>query len=222
MKREASMSKNKMLNDLAEALSELNLDRTLKAVNKVVENRISFQEIMAEGLSKGMERVGELFESNQYFLADLLASAEIMKRAMDILLSQMDKANIVTKGKIVIGTVLGDIHDIGKNTITAVARGAGFEVIDLGIDVPPEKFVEAIKKHKPNIVGLSALLSITVPQIERTIEALEKAGVRKSVYVAVGGRPLTMELAKKLGADGYAEDAFKAVKLFQEVTGKAT
>lgn len=216
------MSKNEILNDLAEALSELDLDRTLGAVNGAIENRISFQEIMTKGLSKGMERVGELFESNEYFLADLLASAEIMRRAMDILRPQIDVENIATKGKIVIGTVLGDIHDIGKTTITAVATGVGFEVIDLGIDVPPEKFVEAVKKHKPDIVGLSALLSITIPQIERTIKALEKAGVRKSVYIAVGGRPLTMELAKKLGADGYAEDAFKAVKLFQEVTRKAS
>jgi len=222
MKGETPMSKNEILKDLAEALSELDLDRTLRAVNKAVKNRIPFQEIMAKGLSKGMGRVGELFESNQYFLADLLASAEIMKRAMDVLLPQMDVENTATKGKIVIGTVLGDFHDIGKNTVVAVARGAGFEVIDLGIDVPTEKFVEAAKKHKPDILGLSALLSSTIPQIKNTIEALEKAGVRKSVYIAAGGRPLTMELAKKLGADGYAEDAFKAVKLFQEVTGKAT
>ena len=163
--------------------------------------------ILKDGLVVGMNVVGEQFQNDEIFLPDVLISAKAMQAAMTVLRPKLMEAGVKLAGKIVMGTVRGDIHDIGKNLVAMLLEGAGYQVIDLGIDVPPEKFVEAVKSSKADIVGLSALLTITMPLMKEVVESLLEAGVRNAVKVMVGGAPVTEKFAKEIGADGYAPDA---------------
>lgn len=160
-----------------------------------------------------MEEVGRRFECNEYFVPELLISARAMKAALELIRPLLAAKGAQPIGRVVIGTVKGDLHDIGKNLVAAMLEGGGFEVIDLGVNVAPEKFVEAVKQRSANVVAMSALLTTTMPAMRNTIEALENAGLRKQVKVIIGGAPITQKYADEIGADGYGESAPAAVVL---------
>src|SRR5512143_448015 len=167
--------------------------------------------ILKEGLIAAMAEVGRLFEENEYFVPEMLVSARAMQAGLSLLKPSLAASGAAPAGKVVVGTVKGDLHDIGKNLVAMMLEGAGFEIIDLGTDVTPEKFVAAVVEHKPQVIGMSALLTTTMPSMGNTVKALQEAGVRDQVKVMVGGAPLTDEFAKRIGADGYAPDASSAV-----------
>lgn len=181
------------------------------------------QEALAEGIEPmalinesmipAMDEVGRLFEAEEYFVPELLLSARAMKAAMELLRPLLAATGARPAGKVVIGTVRGDLHDIGKNLVAVLLEGGGFEVIDLGADVPPQKFIEVIQQSDANIVGLSALLTVTMPMMKTIIDALAEAGLRDKVKVMVGGAPVTQQFADRIGADGYGESAIAAVTL---------
>lgn len=212
-----------LLARIRESVAELNLDKTLEHVKEAVEKGLGVVDIIEKGLAEGMRIVGEKYESGEYFIADLIVSAEIFNKALSILKPKLEEMRKQVKplGTVVIGTVYGDIHDIGKNLVATMLRISGFEVVDLGVDVPPEKFVESVKKHNADIVGISTLLTSTMTHIRDVVEALKKAGLRDRVKVIVGGAPLTEEIAKELGADAYGENAVKAVEICKKLLGKA-
>ena len=169
--------------------------------------------ILNEGLIGAMKEVGERFERQDFYVPEMLVAARAMQAGLTILKPHLVQAGVPAAGKVVIGTVRGDLHDIGKSLVGMMLEGAGFEVIDLGTDVGPEKFGEAVRTHKPQLVGLSALLTTTMQNMKSTLEALEDLGVRTQVKVMVGGAPVTDVFAKEIGADGYAPDASRAVTL---------
>jgi corrinoid protein of di/trimethylamine methyltransferase len=160
-----------------------------------------------------MEEVGRRFECNEYFVPELLISARAMKAALDLIRPLLIARGDKPAGRVAIGTVKGDLHDIGKNLVAALLEGGGFEVIDLGVNVPPEQFIATIKEKGANIVAMSALLTTTMPSMKTTIEALKQAGVREKVTVLIGGAPITQKYAEEIGADGYSESAVGAVAL---------
>ena len=167
--------------------------------------------ILNDGLIAGMKVVGEKFKTHQIFLPDVLMAAKAMYAGMDILKPLMIKENISTIGKVVIGTVQGDMHDIGKNLVAILLRGAGFELIDLGKDVPPERFVQAAEEHQAGVIGLSALLTTTMPTMRKVIELAKERGIYGKTKIIVGGAPLSKEYAAEIGADAYCYDGVSAV-----------
>ena len=204
------------------------MEETLKALFDAVLDgqrevaKESVQKALAAGIAPGevldtmvnaMGEVGQLFEEGEYFVPEMLIAARAMKTGMDILKPELVDADIQPAGKIVAGTVRGDLHDIGKNLVCMMLEGAGFQVVDLGSDVSPEAFVQAVNEHQPDFIAMSALLTTTMPNMQTTIEALKAAGVRDQVKVLIGGAPITDAYAAKIGADGYAPDASRAVKL---------
>ncbi len=207
------------LSEIANAVIAGNRKRVQELVSKALEGGLNPEEIINNGLLAGMSVIGERFKNNEIFVPEVLVSARAMQAGMDILKPLIAKNPSIIKGKVVIGTVKGDLHDIGKNLVSMMLEGAGYQVIDLGIDVPPEKFVEAIREHNPDIVGMSALLTTTMPQMKVTIDILKKEGVRNKVKVIVGGAPVTESFAKEIGADGYAPDAPSAVELVNQLMG---
>ncbi|MEM0489920.1 MAG: corrinoid protein [Ignisphaera sp.] len=212
-----------ILNKIKNSLAELDLEGTLKWIEEALINGVNIMDIIEKGLSEGMKIVGDKYEKGEYFVADMIVASEIFNEAMNMLkpIISESKKEIKTLGRVVIGTVYGDIHDIGKNLVKAVLEANGFEVIDLGVDVPIEKFVEAVKVYKPNILGMSALLTSSMVHMKDIIEALEREGLRDSVKIIVGGAPVTEEFAKSIGADAYAENAFKAAEICKKlVTSK--
>ena len=188
----------------------------VELVQQAVENNIAPQVIIADGLTAGMQVVGEKFSTKEYFIPDMLASAEAVGAAMDIMKPMLESANVETKGKFAIATVKGDIHDIGKNIVAILLKGAGYEVHDLGVDVPEEKVVEFVKKEKPGYLGLSALLTTTMTEMGVVIKALEGSKLRSSVKVLIGGAAVSNEFAQEIGADAYCIDAFQATKVLEE------
>jgi 5-methyltetrahydrofolate--homocysteine methyltransferase len=180
-------------------------------INQSLESEKTAEEILNKGLIPAMAEVGKRFEAGEYFVPEMLISARAMKSGMAILKPLLVKSNVKAIGKVLIGTVKGDLHDIGKNLVSLMLEGAGFEVIDAGSDIAPEKFVELINQHHPDLVGMSALLTTTMTSMKNTIIALEQSGVRKQVKILIGGAPVTENYSKQIGADGYAEDASKAV-----------
>jgi len=185
----------------------------LELTQSALDQKISLEAIIAQGLTAGMQVVGEKFASKEYFIPDMLASADAVGAAMDILKPHLEGANVATKGKFAIATVKGDIHDIGKNIVAILLKGAGYEVEDLGIDVPTEKIVEYVKENNPNYLGLSALLTTTMVTMGEVLQALEEAGVRDKVKVLIGGAAVSEEYAREIGADAYCVDGFDAVKV---------
>jgi 5-methyltetrahydrofolate--homocysteine methyltransferase len=178
--------------------------------------------ILNEGLIGAMQEVGERFERQEFYVPEMLVAARAMQAGLTILKPQLIQAGVPAAGKVVLGTVKGDLHDIGKSLVGMMLEGAGFEVIDLGTDVGPEKFGEAVRTHKPQLVGLSALLTTTMQNMKSTLEALDDLGVRGQVKVMVGGAPLTDVFAKEIGADGYAPDASRAVALAKSLLQPAS
>jgi len=171
--------------------------------------------ILLEALTESMEVVGEKFERGQYLIPDMLASAECVGVAMDLLSPHLIKAGVKTKGKFIIGTVAGDLHDIGKNIVAIMLKGAGYEVVDLGSDVPTDRIVEAVKEHQAPYLGLSALLTTTMRVMRDVIEKLKEEGVRERVKVLIGGAPTSQEYADQIGADAHCKDAFQAIDVLK-------
>lgn len=202
---------------LAEALKDLDEKKVYQLVEEKIKSGISPLEIIAE-CNAGMVGVGELFSSGQYFLSQLIFSAEIFKNVMNMLEPVMPKSESDgSAGKVVIGTVKGDIHDIGKNIVVNLLRGSGFEVIDLGVDVPAEKFVEALRETGAKVLGLSALLNFTYPEMKTVVEAVTEAGLRDKVTIIIGGAPCNEQVRQFTGADYYAEDAITGVNICKKV-----
>ena len=167
--------------------------------------------ILNEGLIAAMREVGRLFEEGEYFVPEMLIAARAMQDGLALLKPYLKELDVKSVGKVLVGTVKGDLHDIGKNLVAMMLEGAGFEIVDLGIDVPPERFVDAVREQGAQIVALSALLTTTMPAMKATIEALTAAGLRGQVKVLIGGAPVTENYAAQIGADGYAPDASRAV-----------
>ena len=201
------------LDSIFEAVLDGNLHGTGALVQEALNAGLDASAILQDGLIAAMGEVGALFEEGEYFVPEMLVAARAMKVGLAILQPLLVDAAVEPVGQVVIGTVRGDMHDIGKNLVGMMLEGAGFKIIDLGTDVAPEKFIEAIKESGANIVGLSALLTTTMPSMERTINALSAAGVRDQVKIIVGGAPVTAEYAQKIGADGFAADASQAATL---------
>jgi len=174
-------------------------------------------QLISESMVPAMDEVGRLFEAEEYFVPELLLAGRAMRRALDLLRPLLAASGEKLSTRVVIGTVKGDLHDIGKNIVGSMLEGSGFEVSDLGTDVSPEKFVAAVKEQKPQIVCLSALLTVTMPAMKSIIDALETAGLRATVKVLIGGAPVTMQYAKEIGADGYSENASGAVGLVRNL-----
>jgi len=199
---------------------DVGIDDSLAGTPGVVElmqqalgKNIPPQVIITGGLTAGMQVVGEKFSTKEYFIPDMLASAEAVGAAMDIMKPVLESANVETKGKFAIATVKGDIHDIGKNIVAILLKGSGYEVHDLGIDVPAEKVVEFVREEKPGYLGLSALLTTTMTEMGVVIKALEESKLRNSIKVLIGGAAVSEEFAQEIGADAYCVDAFDAVRV---------
>ena len=184
--------------------------KTEAEVKKELAANTPAEDVLYKACIPAMEEVGRLFEAGEKFVPEMLISARAMQTAMRLLKPGLAGANVRTVGKVVVGTVAGDLHDIGKNLVVMMLEGSGFEVVDLGTDVGPQKFVEAVRSHQPQLIGMSALLTTTMPSMGATIEALKEAGLREQVKVMVGGAPITQEFAEKIGADGFAPDASSA------------
>ena len=186
-------------------------------VNDGLEQGLAPERMLYDALIPSLEEVGARFERGDFFVPEMLIAGKAMAGALEILRPLLAETGAQTIGKIVMGTVKGDVHDIGKNLVNIMFEGAGFQVIDLGVQVAPEKFIEAIQQHKPDIVGFSAFLTTTMPMFKANINALEKSGLRDQVIVMVGGAPVTQEYADVVGADGYAADASAAVVRAKEL-----
>jgi 5-methyltetrahydrofolate--homocysteine methyltransferase len=189
----------------------------LDLTHQALEMGMDPQTLLFDALIPSLEEVGARFERGDFFVPEMLIAGRAMAGAMEVLRPLLADTGVETIGKFVMGTVKGDVHDIGKNLVNIMLEGAGFEVIDLGVQVAPEKFVEAVATHKPDIVGFSAFLTTTMPMFKANINALQKAGLRDSVVVMVGGAPVTQEYADAVGADGYAADASATVRKAKEL-----
>ena len=186
-------------------------------VNQGLEDELEPEKMLYDALIPSLEEVGARFERGDFFVPEMLIAARAMQGALDILRPLLAETGAKQVGTYVMGTVKGDVHDIGKNLVNIMLEGAGFTVYDLGVNVAPETFVEQVREHKPEIVGFSAFLTTTMPMFKANINALEKAGIRDDVIVMVGGAPVTQEYADKVGADGYASDASAAVRLAKDL-----
>jgi 5-methyltetrahydrofolate--homocysteine methyltransferase len=185
---------------------------------KALAQSISPEDIIKKGLTEGMDIVGQRFEAKEYFIPDMLASAETVGTAMEILEPYLAKSGIKSKGKIIVATVKGDLHDIGKNIVSILLRGAGYIVKDLGNDVAPEAIIAAVREEKPQFLGMSALLTSTMIYMRDTIQALTQSGLRDKVKVIIGGAAVSEEFAQSIGADGYGADGFQAVRLIESLS----
>lgn len=190
-----------------------------ETTQKLIDEGIKPEKILYEGLLPGMAVVGERFESGEYFIPEMLLAARSLNAGLDLLRPLLTDSEMKPTGKVVLGTVKGDIHDIGKNLVAVMMQGAGFEVIDAGVDVPPEKFVELIREHQPDIVGLSALLTTTMPSMEDTLEVFKSEKIRDKVKVLIGGAPVTQEYANRIGADGFGRNATVAAQVAVKLVG---
>jgi 5-methyltetrahydrofolate--homocysteine methyltransferase len=208
-----------------EALYQAILSGDAKAATQLtreaLDKNVDPEDLVANSMIPAMDEVGRRFEANEYFVPELMIAARAMKGSLDLVRPMLAKKGAKPLGRVVIGTVKGDLHDIGKNLVGSMLEGGGFEVIDLGPNVTPEQFVQAVKEKNATIVGLSALLTTTMPSMRTTIDALKEAGVRNQVKVMIGGAPITQEFANEIGADGYGENARSAVVLARKFTGRA-
>jgi 5-methyltetrahydrofolate--homocysteine methyltransferase len=201
------------MDEISTAVIEGDVDEIADLTEDALDDGLSAEEILNKGLMPGMDHVGVEFRAGNMFVPEVLRSARTMQGAMDILKPLLAESGVPLAGKVMLGTVKGDLHDIGKNLVGMMCEGAGFEVEDLGRDVAPEAFVEAVKTFEPDILGMSALLTTTMRAMESTIKVLEEAGVRDSVKIMVGGAPVTQAFADQIGADGYASNAASAADL---------
>jgi 5-methyltetrahydrofolate--homocysteine methyltransferase len=199
------------LKALADAVIKGDQSTAIEITKTALAEGTSAKSVLEEGLIAGMDVVGNCFKKNEIYIPEVLIAARAMKMAMEVLEPELVKAGVEPVGKFIIGTVKGDLHDIGKNLVAMMLKGAGFEVVDLGIDVGPDKFVEKAKATGIQLIGMSALLTTTMPSMEKTVKALKEAGI--SAKIMIGGAPVTQGYADKIGADGFAPDAASAVDL---------
>ena len=206
--------------NLIQAIVEGNYVKCVELTNEALNEGASPQDIVSSGLQSGMLIVGDRFSTGDFFVPDMLLAARAVTRAMEAIRPRLLDSGMLTLGRVVIGTVSGDLHDIGKNLVVMLLRGAGFEVLDLGTDVPAARFVTAVKEHEPDIVGMSALLTTTMPNMQYVMAALNSAALLSQVKVIVGGAPVTQRFADQIGADGYAPDGGAAIRLCRKLLGE--
>ncbi|MDW8128959.1 MAG: cobalamin-dependent protein [Bryobacterales bacterium] len=210
--REEAVEKAERLQRLAQAVLEMDLEGVGPLVEEALAAGLAPAEILAEGLSAGMRRVGELFKSGEIFMPEVLVSCDVYYRGLEILRPLIRKAGCgATRGKMIIGTIHGDIHSVGKDVAVPVFQAAGYDVIDLGVDVPDEKFVEAIREHEPDIVGLGTYMTSTFMHTRETVRAIAEAGLRDRVRIICGGPAVDPAAARRMGADDASDDAWEAV-----------
>ncbi|MHB9023418.1 MAG: corrinoid protein [Armatimonadota bacterium] len=209
------------LHELAEHIIRGRKNPALEMTNQALAEGIDPQTIINNGLIAGMAVVGEKFKNNEFYVPEVLIAARAMKECTAVLKPLLAESGAKPVAIVAIGTVKGDLHDIGKNLVSMMLQGNGFEVVDLGVDVAPEKFIDAVKESKADVIALSALLTTTMPGMKQTIDALEAAGVRGGVKVMIGGAPVTQKFSDEIGADGYAPDAASAVDLAKVLIGVA-
>jgi len=207
------MSEKEILNRLKECIVKLDIEEIKQACEDALASGISPVKAITEGMAKGMNVVGEKYEAGEYFLSELIMAGEVMKEGMKILEPHLKGREMKKLGKVILATVKGDLHDIGKNIVATLLNVSGFEIIDLGVDVPSEKILETVRTQKPDILAMSALITTTMPEMESVIKQLKKAGQRNKVKVIVGGAPLTAGYAEIIGADAYAPDALAGVNI---------
>ena len=212
---------SRLLEKISTAILEGDADKLPNLVEKALGEGVPAKEILENGLLVGMQEVGVRFRAGDMFVPEVLMSAEAMQSAMVVLRPELIKSGHKQIGKVLLGTVKGDLHDIGKNLVGMMCEGAGFEVIDIGFNVEPEKFIEAIKTHQPQVVGMSAMLTTTMRAMGHTIKAIEEAGLRDTVKIMVGGAPVDAEFAKRIGADGYGSNGPAGSELAQKFVGLA-
>jgi 5-methyltetrahydrofolate--homocysteine methyltransferase len=204
---------------MAESLIAGRVDDVVGLTKEALDGGSLPQDILEQGLLAGMDVVGQRFKANEMFIPEVLRCAKCMHGSMEILRPLLVAAGAKTAGTFVIGTVKGDLHDIGKNLVGMMFEGAGFQVVDIGIDKEPQEFVDAIKEHQASLFGMSALLTTTMPKMGETINAIKEAGIRDQVKIMVGGAPVTAKFAEEIGADGYASNAASAVDRGKELLG---
>ncbi len=209
-----------MLEKIKNAIIEMDPDLAVDLVGKAVSGGVPALDIVNGALIPGIGEVGERFKNFEYFLPEVIVAANAFKESFELLAPRLDAGGYEPKGRILIGTVAGDNHDIGKNIVMALLRGNGYDVHDAGVDIAPERFVELVKEIRPNVLGMSALLTTTMASMRETVSALAAAGMRDSVKVVIGGSCVSGEFANNIGADGYAEDATEAVVLVNNLLGK--
>jgi 5-methyltetrahydrofolate--homocysteine methyltransferase len=207
--------------ELYDAILNGDAKKAYAATEAALAAEVAPMELIQESMVPAMDEVGRLFESEEYFVPELLLAGRAMKGALGLLKPLLVASGQKMAVRVIIGTVKGDLHDIGKNIVASMLEGSGFEVIDLGTDVSPESFVSAVEERKPHIVCMSALLTVTMPAMRLTIDALKAAGLRTQVKVLIGGAPVTMQYAKEIGADGYSENASAAVGLVKSLLASA-
>ena len=210
---------SEVLSKISTCVIEGNLDDIQGLTQEALDEGHDAGTVLNKGLMPGMDHVGVEFRAGNMFVPEVLRSARAMQGSMNLLRPLLADSDTKMSGVVLLGTVKGDLHDIGKNLVGMMCEGAGFEVVDLGKDVEPEQFVEAVKEHEPDVVGMSALLTTTMRAMESTIKALEEAGVRDKVKVLVGGAPVTQDFADQIGADGYAANASSAAEMAKKFAG---
>ncbi len=208
------------LEALQNAIIECNVERAKELTQKVINAGTGPAEVINSGLIKGMNVVGQRFKEGAMYVPEVLMAARAMNSGMEICKPLLVEGEVSSAGKVVLGTVAGDLHDIGKNLVGMMMESGGMEVIDLGMDVSPEKFAEAVREHKPDVVGMSALLTTTMLAMKDTVEILQEEGLRDSVKIIVGGAPVTSDFSDEIGADGWAPDAASAKDLAMELVGR--
>ena len=205
------------LKGISESLQKGQAPKVKELVQQALDEKMAPEQVLTEGLLAGMEVVGRRFKANEIYIPEVLIAARAMHAGMDILKPLLSEKKDSASDLVAVGTVKGDLHDIGKNLVCMMLEGAGFEVLDLGIDVPKEKFVEAIKEKSPKVLGMSALLTTTMPAMKEAIDAISEAGLRDKVRIIIGGAPVTQNYSDEIGADGYAADAASAADKAKEL-----
>jgi dimethylamine corrinoid protein len=214
-----SINKDELFKQLSDAVVEMEEEKTAEIANLIVGQKIDAYEAIEKGLSDGMERVGQLFEEEEYFIPELLVCSDAMYAGLDVLKPHIKQKDAGNKQKVVIGVIEGDTHDIGKNLVRIMLETSGFEVIDLGRDIPPQRFVDTAKEVGAEIIALSTLMTTTMDGMEEVVKILEQNNIRDQFKVIVGGGPISQGFANRIGADGYAVNAADAVKLVRQIVG---
>ncbi len=212
---------SEILEQISTAVIEGEVEEMVDLTEDALGDDISAEDILNKGLMAGMDYVGVEFKAGNVFVPEVLRSARAMQESMSVLKPLLEESGVQMLGKVLLGTVKGDLHDIGKNLVGMMCEGAGFEVKDLGKDIAPEAFADAVKEFEPDVLGMSALLTTTMRVMETTINVLEEAGVRDKVKVMIGGAPVTQAFSDQIGADGYASNAASAAELAKQMVGRA-
>jgi len=208
-----------VLDDLKQSVIDMEVDKATELTQKALDEGLDAEKVLNEALVPAMDAVGDQYEKGERYVPEMLLSAQAMKGGMQLLRPLLAESGVEPKGRIVIGTVEGDLHDIGQNLVSMMLEGAGFEVTNLGAETPADEFVSSVKDNRADILGLSALLTTTMTHMPEVIDALKEDGVRENLQVMIGGAPVSQDYADEIGADGYASDASSAVKLAEQLIG---